>query len=205
MKLVVLLLLQLAFAIIAVNGQRGYYGGGGGYGGGHGGGGGYGGVQKIDRNLCRPFYTTKEGVCLDRRRRCILDHNIELKWTGRGSRSPEGRALGDGGCQCKDYCGYFSQRPCNADRGCLWSTTRGLCLHKNTYRPGRPIVKCPVSRRPPHGGGGSGNGGDKGDRGDNGDGDGEWERPDEDDDKKGDDGEDDNDDDPNGPPPFSEF
>jgi hypothetical protein len=57
-------------------------------------------VLAIDIRDCIPIYTTPKDVCEPKITDCWNQYRIKLKWTGPGCRSPSGKALGDGGCQC---------------------------------------------------------------------------------------------------------
>lgn len=49
---------------------------------------------------------------------------------------------GDGGCQCKGYCGYKCKAVCNRDKECYWDAEAGACYSKESGFPGAPINVC---------------------------------------------------------------
>jgi len=93
---------------------------------------------------CGPFYTTTMSQCLTRAAACKAQFGIILKWTGPGTTGKNGLPLGDGGCQCDQYCGYLSVTPCKHDPQCIFATKHKRCYNKKSMTPGHPILVCPV-------------------------------------------------------------
>jgi hypothetical protein len=104
-------------------------------------------LPPIPIERCRSFYTRFRAICDLVRIRCLLDHGIIMKWAGVGSRPFFFR---DGGCQCNQFCGYFTRRPCNRDSQCYWDRFERACFNRRTGEIGEPIEECPVfsARRP---------------------------------------------------------
>ena len=61
--------------------------------------------------------------------------------------------LGDGGCQCDNYCGYTCKGSCNNDEQCSWVENKvrnkkikrkfdGVCVLDTTKLPTGPIKHC---------------------------------------------------------------
>lgn len=48
---------------------------------------------------CGPYYTRQRAPCEAQIAACGAQ-GILMKWTGKGCRTPDGKVLGDGGCQC---------------------------------------------------------------------------------------------------------
>jgi hypothetical protein len=66
-----------------------------------------------------------------------------MKWTGKGCKVA-GLRMFDGGCQCKNYCGYTCKSACNKDSMCNWvgPVQGGTCNSRATGLPGVAIPRC---------------------------------------------------------------
>ena len=89
-------------------------------------------------SVCKPDYTVNHVQCVSRNIKC----RGVLKWVGKGCRSKKRKIAGDGGCQCRGYCGYTCRGACNKDKECVWATARNACYVKATGQPGGPIASC---------------------------------------------------------------
>ena len=100
--------------------------------------------QKIDVALCGPDFTLTKTQCQRRIYACYIDYGLLLKWTGIGTRFTPGKPEGDGGCQCDEYCGYRSRKPCTSDDQCRWddSIDGGFCVNRATGDVGAPMPEC---------------------------------------------------------------
>lgn len=95
--------------------------------------------------VCRPNYTKKRNVCEKLITNCAAIY-LPMKWVGKGCRQlPGHKPLGDGGCQCKGYCGYSCKTPCVKDKECYWNAAAKSCYVKATNEKGVPIDPCPNS------------------------------------------------------------
>ena len=86
---------------------------------------------------CHPGFALTQLQCIKSSIRC----GDKLKWTGKGCRIKK-KPVGDGGCQCRGYCGYTCRVACTKDKECIWSTVRKACLVKSTGQIGGPILGC---------------------------------------------------------------
>lgn len=82
----------------------------------------------------------KKKACQNRIKACD-GKDIPMKWTGPGCKKGK-KKLGDGGCQCKGYCGYGCKKACKKDKECKWEG--GVCKTKAGV-VGEPIPFCHVS------------------------------------------------------------
>ena len=92
----------------------------------------------FEQGGCLPSSTSSKAECASLNNNC----GKNLKWTGKGCRSKKGKSLGDGGCQCKGYCGYSCPGACKSDKECIWSTKKKACYVRATGLPGGPITSC---------------------------------------------------------------
>lgn len=88
--------------------------------------------------ICRPSFRTTARQCQRLIKRCA--NRAPMKWTGKGCRALDGRALGDGGCQCKSYCGYSCEKSCKKDPECYWGDDS--CNVLATRKRGIPLPFC---------------------------------------------------------------
>jgi hypothetical protein len=93
---------------------------------------------------CHPDADSQPATCNQRKKACQKVH-IGLKWAGTGC-IKNNKPVGDGGCQCNDYCGYTCQSACNTDSQCYWEISKGLCYNKLTNNVTDSATLC----QPPH-------------------------------------------------------
>lgn len=82
---------------------------------------------------CVPKFGTNKKTCQNLKKKC----GNRMKWTGPGCK--KNKKLGDGGCQCKGYCGYQCKKACRKDNECKWES--GVCKTK-AGEIGLPITSC---------------------------------------------------------------
>jgi len=93
---------------------------------------------------CYPQKGVTEAECLIKIQYCPFFQDIFMKWAGIGcpKKGKKGKKLGDGGCQCNQYCGYQCESSCNSDRQCHWVSSESQCYNKYTGLPGVPMSMC---------------------------------------------------------------
>jgi len=95
---------------------------------------------------CRPILTTTRESCLAKAATCV-SQGVILKFAGGGCKKGN-KHLGDGGCQCNEYCGYTCGQACVRDPQCYWNKANKKCYNKATHQPGFPIPICPATTSP---------------------------------------------------------
>ncbi|KAH9246805.1 hypothetical protein BASA81_015583 [Batrachochytrium salamandrivorans] len=97
--------------------------------------------------ICLPVIGTDKTECATLMKTCAKS-NITMFWAGAGCRV-NGMVQNDGGCQCKDYCGYTCSKACNLSSGgrCKWNNNLKACTVAATgkaYVP-RDSKYCPAN------------------------------------------------------------
>ena len=87
---------------------------------------------------CKPSYGIQKATCKRNKKICARQ-DIQLKWTGQGCKNGK-RKVGDGGCQCRGYCGYTCKNACRKDKECKW--IEGSCFVKKTGEIGTSVPVC---------------------------------------------------------------
>ncbi|KAH9261568.1 hypothetical protein BASA81_000224 [Batrachochytrium salamandrivorans] len=77
--------------------------------------------------ICLPVIGTDKAECATLIKTCAKS-NLTMFWAGAGCRV-NGMVQNDGGCQCKDYCGYTCSKACNLSSGgrCKWNNNLKAC------------------------------------------------------------------------------
>ncbi|KAH9260800.1 hypothetical protein BASA81_001267 [Batrachochytrium salamandrivorans] len=97
--------------------------------------------------ICLPVIGTDKTGCATLMKTCAKS-SVTMFWAGAGCRV-NGMVQNDGGCQCKDYCGYTCSKACNLSSGgrCKWNNNLKACTVAATgkaYVP-RDSKYCPTN------------------------------------------------------------
>ena len=91
-------------------------------------------------DVCKPKNGVNKATCKRQISSCAAE-GIQVKWAGLGCRrKARPRVVGDGGCQCKGYCGYSCKKACNKDKECTWK--EGACHVKSSGKVGTTMNIC---------------------------------------------------------------
>ncbi|KAH9256345.1 hypothetical protein BASA81_005566 [Batrachochytrium salamandrivorans] len=98
-------------------------------------------------SVCFPRIGTDKAECATLMKTCAKS-DVAMFWAGAGCRV-NGMVQNDGGCQCKDYCGYTCSKACNLSSGgrCKWNNNLKACTVAATgkaYVP-RDSKYCPAN------------------------------------------------------------
>jgi hypothetical protein len=94
---------------------------------------------------CAPDPGLQKKPCQKLIKKCKNIFGVKMKWTGIGT-VLDHQVQGDGGCQCDQYCGYFTADPCNRDDQCIWKN--GACYNRASNNIGAPVLQCPLTLLP---------------------------------------------------------
>lgn len=77
-------------------------------------------LKPTPRFECAAYIDTTLQQCRNKLQKCS-NLNAPMKWHARSCVDKKGRNMYDGGCQCKNYCGYTCKERCQEDPDCGWN------------------------------------------------------------------------------------